>query len=129
MVTFCDYGFKKVGGVEYETKIYEVAKDNFAALGMDQVELLCGDARNIKEQLDTYNWFYFFSPFNSTILQRCVDAICGSYQRKKRKIRIIYLVPFGHELIEKSGIFRLTSQFTIETRQRVVDIFESHGES
>lgn len=130
LVSFLDYGFHKAGGVEYSPDIYEMLKENISSLGLEKsTELIYGDAGELKEELDGYNWFYFFSPFNSTILQRCVDAICGSYQRKKRKIRIIYLVPFGHELIEKSGIFRLTSQFTIETRQRVVDIFESHGES
>ena len=53
MVLFLDYGFKKVGGVEYETKIYEVAKENFNKLGMkNEIELLNEDVRNIKDQLD-----------------------------------------------------------------------------
>lgn len=125
MVTFCDYGFKKVGGVEYQTKIYEVAKDNFAALGMDQVELLCGDARNIKEQLDTYNWFYFFFPFDKDVFTVVINNIKESYLRKKRKLHIIYFTAMDYSFIEETGIFRLTNQFTIDSRQRVVGILES----
>lgn len=125
MVSFCDYGFKKVGGVEYETKTYEVAKDNFAALGMDWVELLHGDARNIKTQLDSYNWFYFFYPFDKDVFKVVIDNIKESYLRKKRKIHIIYFTAMDYRFIEETGIFKLTNQFTVDSRQRVVGILES----
>lgn len=126
MVSFLDYGFKKVGGVEYETKIYEVAKDNFHKLGMgDDIELLNGDARDIKDQLDDYNWFYFFFPFDKEIFTVVIDNIKNSFLRKKRKIHIIYFTAMEYRFIEETGIFRLVNQFTVDSRQRVVGIFES----
>ena len=78
------------------------------------------------DPLDSYNWFYFFLPFDNYIFEKCVKAICESYKRKKRKIRIISISPYSHECIEKTGVFRLTNQFTIDMRQRVVDVFESY---
>lgn len=126
MVSFLDYGLKKVGGVEYETKIYEVAKENFNKLGINEkIELLNEDARNIKEQLDCYNWFYFFFPFDREIFTVVIDNIKDSFMRKRRKIRIIYFTAMDYYFIEETGIFRLTNQFTVDSRQRVVGIFES----
>lgn len=126
MVSFLDYGFKKVGGIEYETKIYEVARENFNKLGIkDNIELLNADARDIKDQLDCYNWFYFFFPFDKEIFTVVIDNIKNSFMRKKRKIHIIYFTAMGYHFIEETGIFRLTNQFTVDSRQRVVGIFES----
>lgn len=127
MVSFLDYGFTRVGGVEYEPSIYETLKDNIEKLGLEsKVELLYGDAGELTDVLDKYNWFYFFYPFDNYIFEKCMMAICDSYKRKTRKIYIISLDPFNYESVEKSGVFRLTNQFTIDTRQRVVDVFESH---
>ncbi len=130
LVSFLDYGFKQVGGIEYEPKIYDVLKENMSRLGLEQkAELLYGDAGELTEQLDKYNWFYFFLPFDNYIFEKCMKAICDSYQRRKRKIHIISISPYSHECIEKTGFFRLTNQFTVDMRQRVVDVFESFGSS
>ncbi len=127
LVSFLDYGFQRVGGVEYEPKIYDVLKENINLLELEsRVEILYGDAGEIMEPLDSYNWFYFFLPFDNYIFEKCVKAICESYKRKKRKIRIISISPYSHECIEKTDVFRLTNQFTIDMRQRVVDVFESY---
>lgn len=127
LVSFLDYGFQRVGGVEYEPKIYEVLKENIGLLKLeDKVEILYGDAGEIREPLDDYNWFYFFLPFDNYIFEKCVKSICDSYKRRKRKIYIISISPYSHECIEKTDIFRLTNQFTIDMRQRVVDVFESY---
>ena len=127
LFSFLDYGFQRVGGVEYEPKIYDVLKENINLLELEsRVEILYGDAGEIMDPLDSYNWFYFFLPFDNYIFEKCVKAICESYKRKKRKIRIISISPYSHECIEKTGVFRLTNQFTIDMRQRVVDVFESY---
>lgn len=130
LVSFLDYGFKRVGGVEYEPGIYEVLVDNMQKLGIqanEDVELICGDAGDLNTELDKYNWFYFFLPFDTYIFEKCVDSICRSYQRKKRKLHIISISPLSWQCIEDSGIFRLINQFTVDMRQRVVDVFESYG--
>ncbi|MCI8947793.1 MAG: hypothetical protein HFI91_12185, partial [Lachnospiraceae bacterium] len=126
LVSFLDYGFRHVGGIEYEPKIYEVLKENMERLGIkEEAQLLYGDAGELTVELDGYNWFYFYIPFDSYIFEKCIRAICESYKRKNRKIRILSISPYSHAFIENTGIFRLTNQFTIDTRQRVVDVFES----
>ena len=124
---FRSYGFQRVGGIEYEPKIYKVLCENIEKLGLgDRVELIYGDAGELMEPLDQYTWFYFFLPFDNYIFKKCIRAICDSYVRKKRKLRIISISPHSHECIEKTGIFRLTNQFTVDMRQRVVYVFESY---
>ena len=127
LVSFLDYGFMQVGGIEYEPKIYDVLKENMRRLGLEnETELLYGDAGELTEQLDKYNWFYFFLPFDDYIFKKCIKAICDSYRRNKRKIHIISISPYSYESIENTGVFRLTNQFTVDMRQRVVDVFESN---
>ena len=126
LVSFLDYGFKRVGGVEYEPKIYDVLVDNMRKLGIEtgeNIELICGNAQNLNTELDKYNWFYFFLPFDNYIFENCIKAICDSYRRKRRKIHIISISPFSWQCIENSGVFRLINQFTVDMRQRVVNIY------
>lgn len=128
LVSFLDYGFDRVGGVEFEAKIYDVLQDNMKKLDIDdtKVELLFGDAAKIEEELDSYNWFYFYNPFDEVILKKCADHIANSYRRNKRKMHIIFFSPKSYTSIEETGVFRLTNQFTVDMRQRVVGIFESY---
>ena len=127
LISFLDYGFQNVGGIEYEPKIYDVLKENMSRLGLEsRMELLYGDASELREELDTYNWFYFFLPFDNYIFERYIKSICDSRRRKRRKLHIINISPYSHDCIEKTGVFRLTNQFTIDTRQRVVNVYESY---
>lgn len=127
LVSFLDYGFERVGGVEYEPHIYDVLTDNIKKLNIDEkrIELLCNDAVQLDKELDGYNWFYFFLPFDNHIFEKCIYNICGSYKRRKRKIKIISISPYSHEIIENSEIFRLIMELTVDMRQRVVHIYET----
>ena len=127
LLSFLDYGFERVGGVEYEPKIYEVLEQNVRKLGISesQIELIQGDAAKVDAELDEYNWFYFYRPFDGYIFEKCIERMCRSYKRKKRKMHIIVISPFSHKQIEESKAFRLTNQFTIDLRQRVVHLYET----
>lgn len=127
LISFLDYGFDKVGGVEFEKKIYDVLLDNMKKLEINSgmLEILYGDAALINEELDHFNWFYFYNPFDEVILKKCMENLSNSYKRHKRKIHIIFFSPKNYACIEETGIFQLTNQFTIDMRQRVVGIFES----
>lgn len=125
LLCFMDYGFRHVGGVEFEQKLCDVAKDNFAVLDIAGVELISGDARNVTESLDKYNLFYFYAPFDNTILETVINNIVDSYHRNKRKIRIIYFTAMRYDAFEKTEIFRLTNQISIDSWQRIVGFFES----
>lgn len=61
MLSLMDYGFPSVGGIEYETGLYDVAVDNLKKLGLydDQnIELFHSDATKMTVELDKYNWFF-----------------------------------------------------------------------
>lgn len=127
LVTFLDYGFQKVGGVEYEKKIYDIMLSNFEKIGLtvqgDKISCIHGDAVNVKTALDQYNWFYYFEPFEHEIFSKTIKNIEESLKRRPRKIHIIVINPKCHADVLKSGIFVLTNQFAITTRQKVVDVF------
>lgn len=129
MVSFLDYGFLHVGGVEYEPQIYDVLIENMSKLNLDRVEnveCIQGNAAEVRVQLDKYNWFYFFQPFDNDIFKQCIEAIVESMKRRDRKIHIISIAPRSYKCVEESRCFRLTNQFTIDSRQRVVDVYESY---
>lgn len=127
MLTFLDYGFRKVGGVEYEDGIYEIMEENFRKLNMNphsqQINCMHGDAAKVRTELDAYNWFYFFDPFEKQIFEKVITNICESVQRNPRKVHIINILPRYHKVITDTGMFTLTNQFDIMSRQRVVDVF------
>ena len=125
IVSFLDYGFQQAGGVEYDPHIYEIARQNLQQLHLEnRVELLHGDAAGLTTELDAYNWFYFYLPFDETITRKVIANIKESVKRTPRPVRIIFFSAMNHSYIEEDGIFRLTNQFTVDMRQRVVAVFE-----
>ena len=133
MVAFLDYGFRRVGGVEFESKIYEIMLSNFEKMGLnysesiDDKELLClhKDASLVTTELDGYNWFYYFDPFAKEIFLKTIENICDSLRRNPRKVHIININPKFYDVILDSGYFVLTNQICVSMRQKVVDIFVS----
>jgi len=128
MLTFLDYGFTHVGGVEYSEQLYKEAIENFKKLGIDscekeRVEILNKDAAKVMDELDNYNWFYFFDPFERQIFEPVISNICDSFQRKPRKLNLICINPRYHDVIEQCGIFSMINQFCAATRQKVVNIY------
>lgn len=87
------------------------------------VQCICGDASELKQELDQYNWFYFFDPFEINIFGKVIQNICESIERLPRKVHIINILPRYYQLILDTGKFALANQFDIMSRQRVVDVF------
>ena len=128
MVALMDYGFRHVGGVEYETGLYNVLEDNINKLDLRsnyEVETFCCDAALLTTELDKYNYFYFFNPFDITICKQVINAICDSIDRCDRKVTIIQLYPTSWQCVMETGRFRVVAQMDVNLYQRVVDIFES----
>lgn len=129
MAAFLDYGIKNIGGVEFQDKLYNIMIQNFKYLGLEQemksgrLNCIHGDAGQLTTELDLYNWFYFFDPFEGELFKKSVERIVESLGRNPRKAHIIYINPRCHEAIEDTGKFELTNRFTILTRQRVVNIY------
>lgn len=124
LLSFLDYGFNHAGGVEYAENIYSICQSNLKNLGL-KAELFLADAREIKEELDKYNWFYMFDPFASQIVETVIDNICESLYRKPRRIKLIYINPKANVYIGNKKELILVNQFDIATRQRVVNVYQS----
>lgn len=127
LVSFLDYGFVKVGGVEYDPEIFDILIDNVNRLSLDKSALVLvqGDAAEQREVLDHFNWLYFYLPFDDYIFNKCIENICESLRRKPRMIKLVLVSPASRKLVEERDTFRLTTQFTIDLRQRVVNVYES----
>ncbi len=128
MVSFLDYGFEIVGGVEYESGIYDVLEQNIEQLGLRdcyEVNNYNCDATLLKEELDRYNYFYFFHPFDEVIYKKCIDNICNSLKRRNRKIHILAVYPIAWKYILDTGMFRIKAQMSIDMRQRCAYIYEN----
>lgn len=129
MLSFLDYGVKKIGGIEYQDSIYETMIRNFEHLGFSDnlkngsINCIHGNAASLSYELDEYNYFYYFAPFEGEVFEKTVENICQSIERVPRKVYIIYIFPQCHKMIENTGKFQLTNRFTNMTRQRVVHVY------
>lgn len=125
ILSFLDYGFKRVGGVEYENKLYDILIDNYDKLEKDsqyEIELIHNDAGKVKNELDKYNYFYYFDPFEEVIFMSTIKNIIESYQRNQRHITLICINPTYHNLIIQEG-FKCTNSFMTNTKQKVCNIY------
>ena len=53
-------------------------------------------------ELDDYNCFFFFDPFEGELFDRVIDVVCKSLKRVPRKTFIIYINPRCYKTIEKN---------------------------
>jgi hypothetical protein len=123
------------GGVEYQDRLYETLVHNYENLGLTapglkaEINLIHGDASKLEEELDDYDWFYFFSPFEGELFEHTIQNICRSMDRVPRKVHIIYINPDCHEMINQTGRFYLTNQIEIMSRTRITYLYESRRQS
>jgi len=103
LITLSKYPFTKIVGVEIAPELVAIARKNIAVLKIKNVAIECCDATEF-DQLDEYNYFYFFDPFPAVVMQEVVRNIEKSVKDRPRKVTIIYLNPFCHELLEASHV-------------------------
>ncbi len=127
LLSFLDYGFSNIGGVELDENLFGILSDNFQKLAIDvrnegKIELFQGSVFDITDVLDRYNWFYFFMGSAEELYEKCFRNIADSIERKPRKVTIIIRNPSSYKIADKYG-FILINQFDINTRQRVTNIY------
>lgn len=113
------HGIKTIGGCELVKHIYEQCVVNMKELSIDcQIE----NMNATKVNVDDYNCFFFFNPFKGEIFGKVIDNIICSYQRKPRKMYLIYANPFEHKQVIKSG-FKLFEQVPIDCIDPLLNIY------
>ena len=89
------------------------------------ISLIHGDASKMDKELDSYNYFYYFDPFDESIFLPTIGHICDSLERNPRHITIICINPTYNQQILQTGKFSLTNAFITNTKQKICYIYES----
>lgn len=106
MRVMLEFPFSHVDGVEIAPQIVKIAQSNFEKLKVppERCKIFQMDASRFKE-FDPYNYFYFYNPFSSEIMDSVVQNIVASIQQTPRKVLIIYTNPKYEHTILSRDIF------------------------
>jgi len=96
------FPFKNIDGLEYDTQLVSLCMRNMKKLKRKRTKLYCEDAARFTH-LDAYTYMYMFNPFKGQTMEKFVDNILDSYNRKKRRICIVYLNPQCSNIFIKKG--------------------------
>jgi len=110
LITLSRFPFARVAGVEIAPELAGIARDNLEKLKIRNVSMTVGDAAEFTD-LDGYNYFYFFSPFPSTVMSSVIKNIGDSLVRRPRKAVIIYFNPEFHDAVVSDSPFVKTREF------------------
>lgn len=103
-------GFSVIGGVEYDDCLYSAAVNNCKKMGLDTNRIIQGDASKLTSELDGYNYFFMYDPFEGKQFEMVAKNLADSYKRNKRKITIIYASPQCDNALRTIGGFALTKK-------------------
>jgi SAM-dependent methyltransferase len=104
MVTLARCPFQRVDGVELSPALVDVARRNFAKLGLWQCHVFLGDAMTFAD-LDDYTVVFMFHPFSEIVFEQVLSNLNVSLRRRPRALRIVYSNPVFEGLILASGRF------------------------
>ena len=105
-------GMRRGGGIEFDRQLYKLAAENAEVLERKtghRYSVVCGDAAKYTD-IDSYNYFYLFDPFEGECLENVITNIENSYRRKHRKIILIYMAPRFHRQVVENHMFKLAYQ-------------------
>lgn len=123
LLLFYSAGVKKVGGVEFDEGLYSIAVDNLSKMKIDSFGVLHNDAAEIVKELDEYNYFFMYNPFQGKTFKNVIKNLEESYKRKKRTIFIIYSGPYNHDIVIRNGIFKYSKVIKTDYAVKNVRIY------
>lgn len=83
----------KAIGVEYDERMYDLAKENLQSLALDaNVDFTNVSAENY-EMTGQDTVFFFFNPFSEKILETVLSNVQNSYYENPRDIKLIFYYP------------------------------------
>ena len=111
------YSFSRIIGLEMDPVICNRARSNINELRTFVVrpEIVCGDATKFKIS-DDITIVFLYNTFGGDPLRALLAHILESYDRQPRRIRIVYLNPREHAVVETMGRFSQTGMFAISWR-------------
>lgn len=123
LLLFNRSGVEKIGGAEFDTGLYNIAVSNFHKLNLCSSGLLNQDAGLLTEELDEYNYFFMYNPFQGKTFQDVIYNIEKSYDRNKRRITLIYSGSYCHNMVLENQLFKLSKEIYTDYSVRYVYIY------
>lgn len=127
LLLFQKAGVRKIGGVEYDRNLYTIAKSNFQKLFLRDTILYNEDASLLTKELDEYNYFFMYNPFQGYTFKKVIMNMEESYHRRKRNMILIYSGPYCHDIVVENHIFKLSKEIYTDYSVRYVYIYRSNG--
>jgi hypothetical protein len=98
------FDFNKIVGIELSEMVYQIGSLNVKLMNDSRVSLMKGDAIEFNN-LDEFNYFYFFNPFGQMAMISCINNILLSVKKHQRPITIIYHYPvFSNVFFNLEGL-------------------------
>lgn len=116
-------GINRFGGVEYDPELYSIACENCYKLGCSTSGLIKGDAAFVREELDDYNYFFIQNSFVGETFDRVMRNLQESYDRKRRKITLIYAGAYCHERVLQNTNLKMSKTVDTDYYIRYVNIY------
>ncbi|MBI5446641.1 MAG: class I SAM-dependent methyltransferase [Deltaproteobacteria bacterium] len=112
LFTFSKYPFRKITGCELSPELVAIARKNLDVVRVRNVTFVTGDAAQF-EELDEYNYFYFFNPFPCSVMSAVISNIAISLGRRPRRATIIYCNPECHDAVVLEGPFVKVKEYDL----------------
>lgn len=97
-------------------KTADICVRNMHRLGLDDVTVWIGDAREF-EDYKSYDTFYFFNPFGPEVFQNVIKKL------PSHGTTMIYHNPTCHQLVLDTGRFQLKKQLYDKDRDYYTNIY------
>ncbi len=104
MYGFADLPFSRIDGLEYDHRLADIARANFARLfpGSDRFHVVEGDAALFSDY-NRYTFVYLYNPFKEQVVAQVCDALVESLRRAPRRLTIVYQAPFHWNVLKSHG--------------------------
>lgn len=100
------YGFRKITGVEFAKELCDAARKNIAPIQEKFpgriFNVIHADAVEYNIEPET-NVFFFFNPFNETVMLAVVKNILRSLSQFPREVYVVYINPVHQEIFMSAG--------------------------
>jgi SAM-dependent methyltransferase len=100
------YGFKKITGIEFSEELCTEARKNISPVQVKFPEkifnVIHANAADYEIENDT-NVFFFFNPFDATVMLAVVKNILLSLKNHPREIYVVYVNPVHKEIFMSAG--------------------------
>ena len=114
LLVAADWGLRDLRGIEFSKELCEIARRNCSRFkaqtgGSASFQITEIDAAQYVVQPDE-NFFFFYNPFDNTVLSRVLDNIGESLRSHPRRILIVYYNPLWNDVMAARPGLRLVRE-------------------